>query len=294
MKNGINLTKERIATCCVCCGNPTLKKTPAILMPFVAHRVFGWEPIEINESWELKTIQNGVAYAPCNSMFCNNCDFLFLDIRFSDKELSLLYAGYREEEYTELREKYEPGYAQKNNILVAGSNYVNQVESFLEPMLNFPVNILDWGGDTGKNTPFKHKSKLHHIYEISEKMPIAGAFFVDKSMALSINYDLIVCSNVIEHVPYPSDLLLEIKQVMHKETILYIEVPYEKIMQTVNENDLTLLKKRHWHEHINFYSEKALNNLLSACGFKVISSQVLNLENGGDSGCFFQFSCQVI
>ena len=44
----MNIKRERIATCCVCCGSDVLKSEPAVLMPFVAHRTFGWYPIVID------------------------------------------------------------------------------------------------------------------------------------------------------------------------------------------------------------------------------------------------------
>ena len=41
---------ERIATQCVCCGSEKLRNSPAVLIPFVSHRTFGWKPIEIDDS----------------------------------------------------------------------------------------------------------------------------------------------------------------------------------------------------------------------------------------------------
>ncbi len=269
--------RERVATWCVCCGSKSLKKSAAILMPFVAHRVFGWKPIQIDASWGLETIKHGMAYTLCNSTLCSDCGFLFLDMRFSESELASLYQGYRDEKYSELRETYEPGYKQRNADLVSGVNYVEQVESFLAPRLSFPVRILDWGGDTGKNTPFKQKNRVFHIYDISNKEPIAGARRIDKAEALRTHYDLIVCSNVLEHVPYPAELLLEIRPVMQAGTILYVEVPYEEIMRTADRDQALHTKKRHWHEHINFYSMESLRRLLAACGYKILEMRLLRV-----------------
>ncbi|MFI0347946.1 MAG: class I SAM-dependent methyltransferase, partial [Chthoniobacterales bacterium] len=291
--NRIATKKERVATQCVCCGSNLLKKSPAILMPFIADRVFGWQPLEINDSWGLKTIKNGTSYAPCNSTLCTECGFLFLDIRFSDNELASLYEGYRDEKYTALREKYEPGYKERNDGLIVGVTYIEQVEEFLSPFFSFPINILDWGGDTGKNSPFKDKKNLLHIYEINNKEPIPGAELVTKEKTLKTNYDLVVCSHVLEHVPYPSELLLEIKQAMREETILYIELPYEELMQTAN-NDASLnLKKRHWHEHINFYSEESLSRLLTACGLTIIKFSPLKAWGGANTSYVLQIACKL-
>lgn len=286
-----NLKKERIATQCVCCGSKNLKSSPAVLMPFVAHRTFGWEPVVIDESWGLTTIKAGNAYSICKSLYCNDCGFLFLDIRFSESELSNLYRDYRGEEYNALRESYEPGYTERNDSLNAGIGYVGDIEKFLQPHLNLPITILDWGGDTGKNTPFKNKNKTFDIYDISNKDVIDGARIVTKNEAQSKKYKLVVCSNVLEHVPYPSALLADITKTMVKESVLYIEVPLESIVLS-NNCDLHLLKK-HWHEHINFYSEKSLRLLVKNVGLEVIDLKRLQATDGGKSSFLFQVACRL-
>ena len=103
-------SRSRIATHCVCCQGTNLNRSPAILMPFVASRVFGWEPVEITAEWGLRDIRQGFAYPLCNSVQCADCGVLFLDIRFDDAEMSALYADYRGDAYTALRERFEPGY----------------------------------------------------------------------------------------------------------------------------------------------------------------------------------------
>lgn len=286
-----NLKRERIATQCVCCGSKNLKSSPAVLMPFVAHRTFGWEPVTIDESWGLSTIKNGHAYSLCKSLYCGDCGFLFLDIRFSENELSNLYDDYRGAEYNSLRESYEQGYTLRNDNLNAGIGYIQDIEDFLRPHLNFPISILDWGGDTGKNTPFKNKNETLDIYDISNKDVIDGARIVSKSEAHSKRYKLIVCSNVLEHVPYPSDLLFDITKAMDKESVLYIEVPLEDVVLN-NKSDLHLLKK-HWHEHINFYSEKSLYSLVQNVGLEVKDLKRLQATAGGQSSCLFQVACKL-
>ena len=79
----IKVVKTRIAQQCPCCLNDDISFSPAVLMPFISHRAFNWKPAQIDETWGLSTIKNGNAYSLCNSMFCNRCGFLFLDIRFS-------------------------------------------------------------------------------------------------------------------------------------------------------------------------------------------------------------------
>ncbi|MGK9049003.1 class I SAM-dependent methyltransferase [Stutzerimonas chloritidismutans] len=265
---GSGLQRERIATQCVCCGKRELQSSPAILMPFVTHRVFGWRPVVIDETWGLRTIANGHAYSICNSLYCESCEFLFLDIRFTDDELSRLYRDYRGHEYVALREHYEPGYEQRNENLKNCAPYTDQVEDFISPYLTGKPRILDWGGDTGKNSPFREENEFLHIYDISQMDVVPDARSVSKEETLSWKYDLIVCSEVLEHTPYPSDMLMDIRERMGEQTILYVEVPHEFVMQSDMRSKVE--QKKHWHEHINFFSLRALGNLLAACDFYVV------------------------
>ena len=282
---------ERVATRCVCCAGDRILRSPAVLMPFIADRIFHWTPVSIDPSWGLKTIANGQAYSICNTLYCEKCGFVFLDLRFSDKELARLYANYRDDAYVNLRDYYEPGYRERNQVLQVGNVYIRDVEAFLEPVLKLPVKLLDWGGDTGKNTPFKTCQTVFDIYDISDKMPVFGARRVTKTEVQSTVYDLIVCSNVLEHVPYPASLLGEICACMGEQTILYLEVPLEEIMKApftgFHRN------KRHWHEHINFFSQAALQKLLEACRLNVIAQKILDVETEGRAASLFQFACRL-
>jgi len=282
--------RERVASKCVCCGSDQLKSSPAILMPFIADRVFGWKPVSIDKSWGLKSIKTGFVYSVCNSLFCVECSLLFLDIRFSDSELKKLYTNYREKEYVDLRDFYEPGYRERNNALTLGISYIDKIEKFLQPFLPISPRVLDWGGGTGLNTPFKEKNKSFDIYEIGENTLIPGAQLISKTEVMNKCYDLIVLSNVLEHAPYPMELLLDIKKLLQGETVLYIEVPLEDIMKSQITDPQNL--KRHWHEHINFFSETSLIRLINRCGLKLLSRNQLRASAGGASTYLLQIACQ--
>ncbi len=281
-----------IAKECVCCGGKNLKSSTAILMPFISHRVFNWRPVRIDESWGLRTIQAGVAYAVCNSLLCSSCHHLFLDMRFNDEEMKNLYQGYRETEYIEIRDHYEPGYKAKNEQLHKGYNYIDKIEEFLTPYVNQESKILDWGGDSGINTPFKQKNEVIHIYDISDREVIEGAKRVSKNEIEGKKYDLLICSNVLEHTPYPIEVLKEVCQYMSEKSTLYIEVPYENLVRTTEAKDQLHLNKKHWHEHINFYNENSMKKLVESSGMKVVNIRALPIT-GETSAFVFQVACQL-
>jgi hypothetical protein len=274
----VSVYKERIATQCVCCGSGDLENSPAILMPFVAARAFGWYPQRIDESWGLKTIENGMAYSICNSLNCQSCGHLFLDIRFSDHEMSNLYQNYRGAEYVQLREKYEPGYSVRNDALNNGVSFIDEVEAFLTPYISGVLTVLDWGGDTGVNTPFKSLAKSIDIYDISNKEVIAGINSISLDEALKKKYQLVICSQVLEHTPYPAKVISKIAQVMGPSSILYIELPCESLVRESSDHKNLASKKKHWHEHVNFYSESSIRALLLFCGLELIDLEVKKVD----------------
>ncbi len=281
------MSEELIATACVCCGSSSLIKAPAVLMPFVAHRAFGWTPVSIDSSWGLQTIPEGRAYSVCNSLHCPDCGLIFLDIRFDDGALSRLYAGYRGEEYTRLRDTYEPGYRLRNDGLQDGITYLDEVERFLLPLLPKTLSVLDWGGDTGVNTPFKHGSNCLHVFDISDVSLVPGISRVNLEGALAHRYDLVVCSNVLEHTPYPLATLSKIIKVMDKNSVLYLEVPHEVLMRTRATGHERLSAKRHWHEHVNFFTDKAVQHLVQGSGLEIIKFEDRKISS---SACdFHQF-----
>ena len=262
-------------------------------MPFVAKRVFDWEPVEITEDWGLRDIKRGMAYPLCNSIQCAACGAVFLDIRFTDSEMASLYAGYRGPEYTALRDRYEPGYAERNSIILRGTTHVPRVEAFLSKFVKPPLRILDWGGDTGFNTPFKSQSELLHIYDISNQAVVGGALRVSREIIDRTRYDLIVLSHVIEHLPYPAKTVTEIASTMKRDTVLYIEVPHEDLIRADEHRGDVHKKKKYWHEHINFFTERAIVALLARCGLQALDVHALETEGGGKTWHVLGIACKL-
>jgi len=283
-------TDERIASHCVCCGSDSLNSSPAIIMPFISHRAFAWKPMKIDKHWGLKTIQPGMAYGLCNSLMCDNCNLLFMDIRFTANEMTSLYRDYRGEEYTKLREYYEPGYSLRNQELAQPLVYLKKTEEFIAGFVQNPQAILDWGGDTGINTPFKSVANIIDIYDISDKIGADGSSVTNKTKLLNKSFDLITCSNVLEHVPHPVSVLTQISEFMSKSTKLFIEVPFESLMIR-GEKDNLLSMKRHWHEHINFFSEKSIICLLARSNFNILSMRSIPTNEKGNQSNVFQIIC---
>lgn len=269
---------------CCCCNSAILASNPALWMPFVADRALGLPPLNITNEMGFRSLENGTAYAMCKSLHCQSCGHLFVDYRFDESEMTNLYSGYRGMEYSSLRSKYEPGYQAQNESLAQGNTYNHLVEGFLSGFLRgTDISILDWGGDTGINTPFGGRSSVIHIYDPSNKpveLKTAVNIYVDKNFLDS--YELVVLANVLEHVPFPHETLNELHGFMTSDTVLYVEVPFEKIQASAQKVPPYSLEaqKLHWHEHINFFSEFSLQNVLQRSGFQILGMSVAEIDSG--------------
>jgi SAM-dependent methyltransferase len=283
---------ERIAYTCICCSHEKLNKSAAVLMPFVADRVFGHKPLEIKPEWGMRDLKSGFAYTLCNSLQCQHCGALFLDVRFSDREMEALYHDYRGPDYTSLRQFYEPSYSSYSNAYRQRAEYIDNVEAFLRPLVPANPIILDWGGDSGINTPLSDSAKEIHIYDISETPLINGAQRFDPATADSHYFDLITCSQVLEHVPHPKRVIQKIVEWMQPETLLYLEVPHEALMRENPGSLSTHLLKHHWHEHINFFTTDSLRELVEQAGLHLLEIREIEISLGWREGCIFSALCR--
>jgi hypothetical protein len=290
-----DIKEERHALRCICCLSRNLSSTPAVLMPFLAKRIFNHEPVEITSDWGLRDLRLGMAYTLCNTLECEECGVIFLDYRFSDQELELLYRDYRGPEYTALRSSFEPGYTNTASHYQGRTAYIDSVEEFLAPHLSCRPKVLDWGGDSGINSPFRFLASPLHIYDISGVETCNEAMSVSFQECLEQSYDLIVCSQVLEHVSFPILLLQQITSLLRlrPQTLLYLEVPMEEIFQSESTNLTRGSSKRHWHEHINFFSPSSLLALANICGLEVVDSNTMQFSLGWKQATVQMLLCRI-
>jgi len=260
----------KIASKCICCESGAIVKTPAILAPFVADRIFGWAPVEVTADWGFRDIPNGNAMSRCATVSCQECGALFVDMRFDEEELTALYADYRGSDYTSLRETYEPGYRERNETLKQKQTYIPFIEEVLRPYMPARPIVLDWGGDVGLNTPFAAVATRHDVYDISGKETVGRARQINADSVAS-DYDLVVCCQVLEHVAEPLILLRQISAIMSSSTLLYVDVPHEVFMKNLERGDAIPAQKRHWHEHVNFFTPGSLEMVAAKAGLDIVS-----------------------
>ena len=233
-----------ITTCRVCNSNNFITHG-SVLAPFLSHRMFDIEPIEITKLVE-PFRNNSVHYVPCKTMGCQECGFIGINIVFDEEEMSKLYSEYMQSEYLTTRRLYEPHF----ELSPHRPDDTKSAEEFIvETIGKTPTKCLDYGCSDMSHSPFMNQSEVHG-FDIGQ----------DDTFIRSNVYDLVTCLHVLEHVPDVHGFLQKLKSISSE--FLYIEVPHEKHVQKYTVLADQVNNKEHWHEHINFFTPGSLRKVL--------------------------------
>jgi SAM-dependent methyltransferase len=256
---------------CVVCGTAIRKVERGLVAPFLAERIWGRE-----------------AFA-AEYLHCDQCDFGFFNPRLEPAEEVRLYAGYRDEEYLRIRHSTEPWYTAKLNNSFDDTETMNARRRKLQEIFNRelppsgPASVLDFGGDRGELIHSLFPAAEKFVYDISNVDPLPGIKSLSLRESESVKFELIICSNVLEHVASPKRLLSEIESIAVPGTLIFLEVPVETprnwrtiakrlaqegiLLGTRPSLAVSLLKLRSinvMHEHLNFFSLRSLQRLASS------------------------------
>lgn len=275
---------------CVICGSAIRRLRRALVAPFLAKRIWDRDPFAVD------------------LVRCQSCGFIFYNPRLDDTDLRRLYATYRSDEYQQMRHTSEPWYTIKFNADLASADSYKARRAKLAPILREHLGnrkisrVLDHGGDRGDLVVGLCNGAEAFVYDISGIPPAHGVTAVSDPAACQA--DLIVNSNVLEHVGFPRQLLSEILLAAPKGGLVFLEVPCEspfglsRIARRIAQ--VALMTLTHptlafhvirpaslymMHEHINYFTEGVLNTLMRECGGTVIASGQYGLSaRAGNSG----------
>ena len=229
---------------------------------YVAKLALGWEQVQT----AIGSV-NVVIPARTDCVHCPDCDLVFCDWRFDDEEMARLYTDYRGPRYRETRDFYEPGYATINDQLGTAADGLEARLANLKDMAEELIecgdieSVLDYGGDEGQFIPSCFGAAQKSVFEISGKAPGPGIASITDEKKLGV-YDFVMCCHVLEHCPYPPQLVRKIRR--HTGTYAYFEVPMERTNPTGNQYF------KAFNEHINMFNEKSMRTLLEQEGFHVV------------------------
>jgi len=266
-----------VARCLICNGN-SLESCRALFSPFIAKRIWSRRPFPI----ELLT--------------CKACSFIFANPRFDPDEEKTLYTGYRAAEYQKERHTCEPWYTEGFNRSLFSPEVLAKRRGplaaiFREHVPRSVKTILDFGGDRGDLFEGLVPGSSTYVYDISGVEPVNGVNALrGLDDCAAHRFDLIACSNVLEHVGSPRSIVDEINKIAAPDSLFFIEVPSESPFGTAGfvkrfAQQLILLGARPGlavsmlpfdfvrlvHEHVNFFSVESLTKLMQVSGLEVLA-----------------------
>jgi hypothetical protein len=267
---------------CVVCSGPLRRLRRALVAPFLARRIWNRAPFCVD------------------LVACGHCGFLFYNPRLDDADLHRLYAAYRLQEYRQMRHASEPWYTPKFNEDLASPALYERRRAALAPLLREHLRgktiqrVLDHGGDRGDLVAGLLDGAEAFVYDISGIPPAAGVTAV--ADPAGCRPDLIINSNVLEHVGFPRDLVASILQAAGNG-LVYLEVPAEKpadlsrlVRRVAQIGVMTLAHPSlapsilrpaalyMMHEHINYFTESSLTTLFRAAGGGVAASGTYSIQ----------------
>jgi hypothetical protein len=277
------------ASNCVICDGEIRRLKQALVAPFLAIRVWNRPPF-------------------CVSLVqCKACGFTFYNPRLDAAEESRLYADYRSEEYRRMRHASEPWYTANFNANLASPGSYKLRRSNLAAILRQHIGtskirrVLDYGGDHGDLVCGLIDGASAFVYDISGVGAVEGVTSIAEPAACQA--DLIINSNVLEHVGFPRNLVGEIMKAAPPGGFVFLEAPCEspfgmtRIARRVAQIGIMALTRpalARWvvrpaslymmHEHINYFTEQSLGRLTGSCGCVVIATGNYRLDGRPGKG----------
>jgi hypothetical protein len=272
---------------CVICGAAIRNGRSAVVAPFLAKRIW-------NRSAFAAQLAN-----------CESCGLEFFNPRLEPEDEKRLYFRYRTEEYQRMRYATEPWYTEKFNESLSSDAAWQNRKRRLEPIVRELFaskkieTVLDFGGSRGELATLLFPKAKRFVYDISEVETVPGVIPLhSEEECRQHQFDLIVTSNLLEHVGFPRQLMQPITAIASPGTLVFHEVPFE-----VSGGFMTMAKRMAqlavlgisrptvaaslmkpgglhvMHEHVNYFSPKSLDALMQQTGWKVLASGKYSLGN---------------
>lgn len=167
----------------------------------------------------------------------------------------------------------------KNYLYVSGTSQTlrDYFDWFAKETLNYfsadPQSVLDIACNDGSQlNSFKAlgldtygvdpATNLHPISSKNHSV-VCDYFTEDYVKRVSRTYDIITAQNVFAHNDYPVDFLRQCKELMHDDSILFIQTSQADMVKN-NEFDTI------YHEHLSFFCANSMNELAKRAGLSLI------------------------
>jgi hypothetical protein len=284
---------------CRNCGSVEVRDLGFIgeVAPFFLKRVFQMETRTVPAAKPFKRLVQAMTTVPQMAISrihrnavllevqaCTSCSFVQAKHGFSDESLSNLYRDYRSDTYNQERIHYEPSYRgianQVGSLQEETDTRIETLTAWLQDLIvpDSSFSMLDYGGADGKFLPRVAGSK--YVYEISNIEPVPDVVSIKDESQLNL-YSYIQLAHILEHVNQPLEMVRRVSRWLSPGGYLYIEVPQDftdtKLGQLVAGTYSGVVPI---HEHINLYSARSVEKLMSSAGLQLVKVEAVGLNLG--------------
>lgn len=205
-----------------------------------------------------------------NVVVCKNCGFVYAENIPSQADFDNYYA---------LMSKYE--FIDKDGIVSKEYvDYYTKIVNFLIPYIkDNNARILDIGCSTGcllslfKSNGYSNLSGIDPsplcVKTTKELYNIEATINNISNFNANEKFDLIILSAVLEHLVDFSASMQKIRSLLKDKGLLFIEVPDAERFDSYISGPFQQFST----EHINYFSQHSIKNLLSAFSFKILKIQ---------------------
>lgn len=205
---------------------------------------------------------------------CEKCGFVYADTAATMENYDTYYSKCNV-------------YSDTPNLSLGLTRY-EMLEEVFKQFLTKNMNMLDIGVGNG-NFDIEIKNKGYNIEGIDpSKSSIqklnergikgyVGSIYDKPLITLEKRYDVVFIFDVFEHLLFPDKAIVQIDNYLTDKGQVYIAIPdYSKI----SDNN-TPLSNNFNQEHINYFSEVAIDNLMQTAGYTTIYHRAIVIENNG-------------
>lgn len=91
------------------------------------------------------------------------------------------------------------------------------------------------------------------------------------------SFNVVICTEVLEHVDNPKDVLLEIKRVLKKDGATIIELDSGSLLFSIAWFVWRQFKGKIWNDaHLHSFNVEKLEDLLKSCNFRIVQKKKFN------------------
>jgi len=274
---------------CICCASQSIKRSVALISSFLSKRALV-SPPSTSDFYE-----------------CQQCGFRWSALGLTDEQAARLYIGYRGDEYYQERHFFEPWYSRALNDGIGAEGDMSVRRKTLFEILNIGgvnatqlTSVADHGGDRGQMLlDFINARKM--VYDVSGVSLENGVEQIHQVADFLNNFELVLTCHVLEHLNDPRQGLVEAVSLAKSGGYVYVELPneswsgpwqpkfehqiiqwliqYPKLLMLADFLVTGMKVKFGWippcgfnviREHLQYFTEKSLVNLMQSCNLRVI------------------------